>query len=417
MFFKSFFLSAISVAFKMLALLGINKVLAVYGGPAGLALVGNFQNLMQIATAFASGTITNGVTKYTSENLNDPKNLRNVWRTGVSLALVVAVPTALIALMLAVWSPAQLSAGIVQPSIYVIFAASIILFSFNALLLAILNGLGDLKRYVAANTLGSILSLLLTWVLAILFGLQGALMALASYQGISLVATLLICRQQAWFSLESFLGFGQISIFRGFLRLALISLVSAICVPVAHIFIREIIKLRLGIEAAGIWDATWRLSAAFLLFMTSALVVYVLPKFSSIDNGVLLWKEFLGISKRVLVLATSIAFFVYLARGLVVPLLFTSEFAAVSDLLFWQLVGDVLKVFGWLLSYVAISRLYYGVCIFSEIIYNLGFVFFVYIFVARFGLDGAVFAHFISYVIYAGFMYLIVRQRLLRSKK
>jgi PST family polysaccharide transporter len=239
---------------------------------------------------------------------------------------------------------------------------------------------------------------------------------LASYQGIALVGTLFICKRQAWFTFGNFLGLGQLSIFSGFLRLALISLVSAFCVPVAHIFIREIINSQLGIDAAGIWDATWRLSAAFLLFITSALVVYVLPKFSSITDDGMLWKEFLGISKKALMLAAGIAVFVYLARGLIVPLLFTTDFAPVTDLLFWQLVGDVLKVFGWLLSYAAISRLYYGVCIFSEIFYNALFVFFVHVLVSRFGLNGAVYAHCLSYIFYTGLMYLLVRRRLLKGQ-
>ena len=50
-------LNAIAVAIKMLTLLGINKILAVYVGPAGYAALGQFQNAVQMISTFASGAI------------------------------------------------------------------------------------------------------------------------------------------------------------------------------------------------------------------------------------------------------------------------------------------------------------------------------------------------------------------------
>ncbi len=52
---KTSLLNAIAVVIKMLTLLGINKILAVYVGPTGYAALGQFQNAVQMITTFGSG--------------------------------------------------------------------------------------------------------------------------------------------------------------------------------------------------------------------------------------------------------------------------------------------------------------------------------------------------------------------------
>ena len=89
-------LNGIAVAIKMLTLLGINKILAIYVGPAGYAALGQFQNAVQMITTFASGAINTGVTKYTAEYVNDDEKQRLVWRTAGTVALIGSVITALL---------------------------------------------------------------------------------------------------------------------------------------------------------------------------------------------------------------------------------------------------------------------------------------------------------------------------------
>ena len=93
---KTSLLNGIAVVIKMLTLLGINKILAIYVGPAGYAALGQFQNAMTMITTFASGAINTGVTKYTAEYYDDEPKQRLVWRTAGTIALVGSVVTALL---------------------------------------------------------------------------------------------------------------------------------------------------------------------------------------------------------------------------------------------------------------------------------------------------------------------------------
>ena len=74
---KASLLSLASTAAKMLTGLAISKALAIYVGPSGLALVGQFQNFVQLVLTAAKGALDTGVTKYTAEySLEDDRRSR-----------------------------------------------------------------------------------------------------------------------------------------------------------------------------------------------------------------------------------------------------------------------------------------------------------------------------------------------------
>jgi PST family polysaccharide transporter len=137
---KTSLLNGIAVVIKMLTLLGLNKILAIYVGPTGYAALGQFQNAVQMITTFASGAINTGVTKYTAEYYDDQERQHAVWRTAGTIALIGSAFTSLLVVAfnrsLAGWFLKDETLG----SVFIWFAATLVFFIFNTLLLAILNG-------------------------------------------------------------------------------------------------------------------------------------------------------------------------------------------------------------------------------------------------------------------------------------
>ena len=78
---KTSILSFIATAVKFLAGLVINKAVAVYIGPSGLALVGQFQNFTQLVMTAAQGAINSGVPKYTAEYGKDSEKTPALFST------------------------------------------------------------------------------------------------------------------------------------------------------------------------------------------------------------------------------------------------------------------------------------------------------------------------------------------------
>ena len=64
---KTSLLNGLAVITKVATALALNKVLAIYVGPAGYAVIGQFQSLLAMVFTFASGGVNTGVTKYTAE--------------------------------------------------------------------------------------------------------------------------------------------------------------------------------------------------------------------------------------------------------------------------------------------------------------------------------------------------------------
>ena len=64
---KTSLLTAISTIVKILSGFVINKFMAIYVGPSGIAIVGQLQSFMTMITTLSNGAISQGVVKYTAE--------------------------------------------------------------------------------------------------------------------------------------------------------------------------------------------------------------------------------------------------------------------------------------------------------------------------------------------------------------
>lgn len=397
-------LNGFAVVVKMLTLLGINKILAIYVGPVGYAALGQFQNAMQMITTCASGAINTGVTKYTAQYYEDEIRQRLVWRTAGTISLVSSLFTALVIALfnkpLAIWLLKDASYG----GVFLWFSATLVLFTFNALLMAILNGKKDIARYVVANITSSVFSLIVTTIMATQFGLYGALVALAVYQSLSFFVTLLLCYKAPWFKIKYLVGGidKQIAVNLG--KYTVMAVTSAVCAPVGHMLIRSHLVASFGWDAAGYWEAMWRLSAAYLMLATTTLSVYYLPRLSELKEAVDIKKEIIQGYKIILPIAATSGLVIYLLRDFIISLLFTDAFIPMRELFAWQMIGDTLKVGSWILSFVMLSKAMVKLFIYSQIIFHASFVLLVYLLTWTIGFEGVVLAHAVNFLLYWCFL-------------
>ena len=397
---KTTLLNGIAVVIKMLTLLSLNKILAIYVGPSGYATLGQFQNAVQMITTLASGAINTGVTKYTAEYHEDEAKQHAVWRTAGTISLVGSISVAIAVIsfnrQLAGWLLNDASLG----SVFNWFAATLVLFVFNTLLLAILNGKKEIERYVIANIAGSLFALAVTTVMAIQLGLYGALVALAIYQSLNFFVTLTLTFKANWFRLEYLLGNIDQRSARKLGSFTAMALTSAACVPLSHILIRNYLGETLGWHAAGYWEAMWRLSAAYLMLATTTLSVYYLPKFSELQDPKKIKTEILQGYKVILPVAALSGLVVYLLREPIIRILFTSEFAQMETLFGWQMVGDTLKIGSWILAYLMLGKAMVKLFIVSEVCFSALFYFSTCYLTDISGLKGVAVAHAANYFLY-----------------
>lgn len=409
---KTSLLNGIAVIVKMLTLLGINKILAIYVGPAGYAALGQFQNAVQMITTFASGAINTGVVKYTAQHHDDIKMQHKVWATAGSIALIGSVLTAIVIAILnkslANWFLNDANYG----GVFLWFAATLVLFVFNALMLAILNGKKEVGRYVLANIAGSLFAMIVTAIMAMKAGLYGALVALAIYQSISFFVTCALLWKAPWFKFRYLIGVIDREVAGNLAKYTAMALTSAACVPVSHILIRNHLGITLGWESAGYWEAMWRLSSAYLMLVTTTLGVYYLPRLAELKDAREVRNEILQGYKIIIPVVVSGGLIVYLLRDFVIQVLFSSEFFPMRDLFAWQLLGDVLRVGSWIISYLMLSKAMFKPFMITEIIFSATFYALSVSLTPWLGVEGVVVAYAVNYLVYWVVVYFLIFKNL-----
>lgn len=412
---KTSLLNGVAVVIKMAALFGINKILALYVGPSGFALIGQFQNVVQIVTTFASGAVNTGVTKYTAEYFDEPEKQQRIWMTAGTLSVIGSILTIAIVILFREKISVWLLHDPQYQSVFLWFAAGLMFFVLNSLLLAILNGKSEVRIYVIANIVGSLISFVVTVVLSVSMGIWGALVAVSVFQSGAFFSTLLLCRRVAWFRLRYLFGSLDIGVVKNLSKYTLMAITTAICAPIANILVRSHLSTEFGVEQAGYWEAMTRLSGAYLLLFTSVLSVYYLPKYAELKVGESLRKEVLNGYKIIFPVVFICCVAIYLLRDLIIVLLFTGDFLPMRDLFLWYQIGDLLKMGSWILAFIMLGKAMMKSYIATEIVFTLTYLLFVYLFTKHHGMTGSAIAYAINYLLYWPTLYFIMRGGVFRD--
>lgn len=405
---KTSVLTAIATIIKVISAFIINKVISVYVGPSGLAIVGQLQNFMELIVTFSNGAITNGIVKYTAE-YQTIEQKKKIFSSSIIISLVCSLIISIFLFGFSDYLSEIILKDIQYSSVFVVFGVTIFLFALNTVLMSILNGQKEIKKYVLVNIAGSIFSLIITTILITQLNLMGALYALVTNQSIIFFVTLAFVIKSNWFKLEYFRqGIDKESLSK-LSKYSLMAITSAITVPVSHLIIRNYIGENLSWEAAGYWQGIWYISAMYLLVVTTSLSIYYLPKLSEIVDKDELKKEILDGYKIIIPIVTIMSLFIFLVREYIILIAFSDEFIPMMELFLWQLIGDVIKIASWLLAYLMLAKAMTKVFIYTEILFSALFVVLSVFFIDKFGLVGITYAFCLNYFLYLITMIFIFR--------
>lgn len=394
---KTSILNGIAVAVKVASALVLNKILAVYVGPAGYAIIGQFQNVVSIVVNLAGGVVATGVTKATAQHFDNHAKQHAVWQTAIRFSLVASVIAGVSLLFAANWLSAWLLHSADMSNIFVWLALTLPAMAANNLLLAIVNGKKEVNIYVAANIIGSLISLLIIGLLAYNFGLYGALVAFTINPAIVLFSTATMVARRDWFKAKFLWGQLDGHALRQLSGFGLMGLTSAMTVPVSYMLVRNHLTTDLGLMSAGFWQASWKISEIYLMLVTTTLSVYYLPRLAEIRSASELSAEIFKVYRFVMPIVLTGAATIFLLRDFIIHTLFTQDFLPMRELFSWQLAGDVMKIGSWITGYVLIGRGMVKVFMSVEIIFSISFVLLSWVFVNLWGLQGVPIAYTVNY--------------------
>lgn len=405
-------LSGIATVIKILNSFILNKILAIYVGPSGYMLIGQFQNFIQIVTIFSGNAINNGVVKYTAEFYEDEIKQRVIWKTAGTIILIFSLMISILILLLRDKLSLYLFNTIEYEIVFLWFSFFLIFFNFNAFLIAVLNGKKEIARLTIANIIGSFFSLITSSLLSVKYGIIGALISLSIYQSLNFIVTLFICYKRDWFNFNYFFGRIDPIVRKKLSAFALMAFIYAVFTPVSQMIVRYYLANEFGLNYAGYWEAMNKISASTLMLVTTALSVYYLPKLSELKSLIDIKNEVYNGYKIIFPLALIGCSLAYICKDWIIALLFTKDFFPVRDLFFWQMVGDTLKIGSWILAYVMTSKAMVKLFIITEISFSLSYILLILITTKLFGFSGASLGYAINYALYWSVMSLLVFKKL-----
>lgn len=397
---KTSILSAIATVIKILSGFIVTKVIAVYVGPSGLALIGQLQNFINLVLLASGNFLKTAVTKYTAEYKDNDIKKYEVWST----TLKVAIGLNIVIFIMLFFFVKDISMYLLQSDKYSyilqILAFSIPFFVLNTILLSILNGQRQIREYITLTIMLSIVSLILVVYLSIAYALEGALIAYVTNQSVVLFVTLFYLRKEPWLRLKNFshkIKQDNIKKLFGFGAITFTAIVSS---NSSMLYIRDYISTTISLESAGQWQAIWILSNVSLSLITTSLVTYLLPTISALKNKDKITSELLKAMYIIVPVAIIISFSMYLLRDFIIEILYTKEFLPMSELFAWQMIGNVIKSCAWLFGYVFVAKAMVRYSVSTEIVFALLMVVLSVYFVDNYGLIGVTYSYALNTFIY-----------------
>lgn len=399
--FKITSLNSISVILKIIIGFVSSKVIAIFIGPSGMALVGNLRNFTASVEGIATLGFTNGIVKYVAQKEDNQEELKQFLSTVfITLFCVILVLSGLLYFLANYLNQEIFGSDFQYEWIFKAFGLALPWYIASLVLVSVINGFGEFKKVIYINIIGNVLGLLITVGLIFFYKTFGALLAVILSPSVLFFVTLFFIHKKInLFQLIAIKSF-DFSVLKPMSEYSLMALISMIFGPMVYLAIRNSIIENFDINQAGYWEAITRISNYYLLFLTTVLTVYFLPKLSKSTSNAetkkVIWSYYKGIIPVFLIGLIA----VYLLKNILIQILFTKEFLPISKLFFWQLLGDFFKALSTILALQFFAKKLTKAFIVTEI-FSLTILWFSSIYLlSAYGIEGIVMAHAFTFFIY-----------------
>lgn len=333
------------------------KVTAVFLGPGGLALVAQFSNLVNLFQSMLGQGLVTGSVSLGAEAGAAQARRQVVRATALRIALVLAVTAGVV---LAFASPliAPWLLGDSRFTLLIALSGVVIAAGMLTDLLHGALGVGKEVGLIGGAVMTSTVLGLVIFAPAVYFwGLSGALWAsFAVMLSSTLVSVTVVRRLSRSVALSDFFGPFDRTIARRLMGFYPMLIVNGALPPLVLILARDTLRAALGLESAGLWQATWRLSEAYQAVIVSGVSLHFMASLGErVHDPRALQRQVLRTLGTATAATAAMALVIGLLREPIVHLVFSPDFGAVADLMPLQLLGDVLKMGGWILSMALVA--------------------------------------------------------------
>lgn len=386
----------------------VNKIIAVYFGPSGLALISNYQNFLQIVLTISNCGVTTGITRYSALYSNQPTEFKSLLNTSFVLCFVCTTIASITLFVGSEFFSLQIFGSREYSHIIKILSFTVIFFVFNSLNLSILNGLERRTVWFFLTILQALLSLIITGGLALKYGFVGAVTGLTINQ---VFLSLFILVKKFLRAPFPFFSVDLISrkILIDLLKYSFVTSITVLLLPILLIYLRHYIASIESLEVVGIWQSINVVSTALLMLSLTVLKVYIIPRISKAKEQKEIHDEIMSIISVVLPVLILISIVSFILGERIMTVLFSNQFTVAASYLTMNLIGDSFKIVGSIFGLVLVARSKHRHVLFLNIFFPVLLIFWSIVLFPLFGLLGLVLSNAVTQLLFLIFTVLMVR--------
>lgn len=375
------------------------KVLALLLGPAGVGLAGIYTNIMNTAGTFVGCGLGSSGVRQIAASSGDLQTLsavrKTLWYANITLGMAGMAAVWFLRHMLSQWvfGDADHSAEIGWLGLGVLF--TLILGSQTALLQG-MRLLGDQAR---VSVIGTFLSSVVAVIIVYLLGYRGIVPFVLAVPLVSaMVAFMYTSRIPRPLHIDEGRTMRQQLLLM--LRLGFVFMATALMQNLVQLFIRSLVARDLGLEATGHFQAAWIISMTYIGFVLGAMSADYYPKLTAVIGDRDVANRLVNQQTHVALLLAGPAILGMLTFSpWIIHLLYAPAFHPAGEILRWQVMGDLIKIFSWPMGFILLARGDGGVFLVAEAVWSLSYVMIVWLLLPQHGLIIAGVSYLIAYAL------------------
>ncbi len=387
------------ILIDLLGRAGLDKVLALAGGPVMVGLWAQLQSVVELVSAVTMAGVLQGLTvliTQVSASRDERSLLRGALKLGLGTSLAVALIVALAAPELAVW----LTQRRIETGLFLLAALAGCITVVPATLNAYWLGKHQQQRMLGLALLTSVILLLVAasaW-----FGL--------SLGGLMWVQTLMlaIIGIVIWRYLDklSRARDGQkdgAEYFRKLVKFVPVGLAIGIMSPVSMLLVRGMLSGALSWSDVGFLQALWRSTEWVTATAAGVLSLIFLPRFSATYGSARFKREMTRAGVMVLIPAACLLLLIFFNQRAMLATLYDARFVVSDETAALIMLGSWIRIASWLFLFGLFSAHRTGLIIAGEILSLPLYALLLWLFADGMTLERTALLYFVSYLVYLGF--------------
>ena len=383
------------------------KILAVLLGPAGVGLMGLYQNVMSMSSTLAGCGVERSGVRQLAAAADETAALaiirRSIWLGNLLLGLIGMGMLWLLREPVSQWVFGDIThAG--QIGWLGIGVLLTLIASSQTAQLQGLRRIGDLARVgITSATISLAIGILAIYLLEE----KGIILLILTTPAVSIpVAGYYVSRlphpphTSDWHVIlhqwQAMLKFGLPLMTGGLLTLA------------TQLVVRSVIVRELGLEESGYFQAAWAISMTYVGFILASMSADYYPRLTETIKDHIRTKRLVNEqAEMALLLAAPLLLAMITLTPWIIHLLYAENFSPAIGVLRWQVLGDILKVSSWPIGYILLAQGRGNLFIVTELTWNVSYLCSIVLGIHKYGLLMAGIGFWFAYLIYYGVLIVI----------